>query len=371
MSDKKKVLTVFYSWQTDLPNNTNRGFIMKALDDAGKQLQIETKGNISVTVGKSERPANDASGSLKLIVDQATAGVPGAPHIAQTILEKIAAADVFVADISTVNPGVRKFRKAPNPNVLFELGYAVAQLGWERIILVQNGAFTKDADIPFDIRGHRFTSYVRPEGKSDEERKKERIALASKLRKAILEIAEADSPRPFELQGMSEEMIRRARDRETLTGLFSRINLPILDEHIARVPDYLIWEVGALWDEFAGFYNRSAFHLYDESLNKLVRKFVESWRASMPGDENDYYRPMPNPFMQRFISQYEASRLRALDESRNAYERLRKGRNEFASALKSLLDYVRLSYPEIDIEVLGRAIGKSIRAEMSRIRTEE
>ena len=64
MSDKKKVLTVFYSWQTDLPNNTNRGFIMKALDDAGKQLQIETKGNISVTVGKSERPANDASGSL-------------------------------------------------------------------------------------------------------------------------------------------------------------------------------------------------------------------------------------------------------------------------------------------------------------------
>jgi len=366
MSDKSKALRVFYSWQTDLPNSTNRGFIMNALRDAGKQLEADTKGKISVTVGESERPSSDASGPLKIIVDQATAGVPGAPHIAQTILAKIAASDVFVADISTINSGTRKFGKTPNPNVLFELGYAVAQLGWRRIVLVQNGAFTKTVDIPFDIQGYKFTSYELPEGAGETKKETKKI-LVSTLKAAILEIAEANSPRPSELQGMSEDMVRRARDREMLTGLFSRVNLPILEEHIARAPEHLIWEIGMLRDEFDEFYNRTAFHLYDESLRKLVQDFAERWRASMPGDKNDYYRTMPNPFMQRFVGDYEAHQHRIWDQANIARNQLRKGGDDLAVALRNLLNYVRTRYPEIDVETLGRNVGKSIREQKRKL----
>jgi hypothetical protein len=98
---------IFYSWQSDLPNATNRGFILRALGDAsaaiGKDLSVD------------ERPE----------VDRDTQGVPGAPDIAQTIFEKIDTAQAFVADVSIVTTA-EESRPSPNPNVLIELGYAVS-----------------------------------------------------------------------------------------------------------------------------------------------------------------------------------------------------------------------------------------------------
>jgi predicted nucleotide-binding protein with TIR-like domain len=359
MSNDHKKLTVFYSWQTDLPNNTNRGVILQALEAAGKQLQDDTKGRTSVEVGESVRPSENGSNSLKVTVDQATAGVPGSPHIAQTILEKIASADIFVADISTINSGTRNYRKTPNPNVLFELGYAVAHLGWERIILIQNSAVTRETDIPFDIRGHRFIPYSLPKKDSDET-KKQKASLTSRLRSALLEISEANTPRPFERRGMSEQEIRRTRDRQTLASLFSHINIPILEKHLQDAPLYFHWIVARLRDEFDSIYDRATFHLYDESLKERIRKFAESWAASMPGEGTDYYRAMPSPYIQRFVSNEEAIRVGVLNESIAAYKQLQKGRDNFATELKSLLDYVRANYPEIDVEALGQDVGKSI-----------
>jgi hypothetical protein len=43
--------------------------------------------------------------------------------------------------------------------VLFELGYASAILGWERIIMVQNTAYGEIEDLPFDLRGRRVLQY--------------------------------------------------------------------------------------------------------------------------------------------------------------------------------------------------------------------
>jgi hypothetical protein len=95
------------------------------------------------------------------VVDEATRDRPGSPNVSLTIQEKIRVADLFVCDITTINPGAPdNQRRVPNPNVMFELGYAVAQLGWERIVLVFNrahGAFPDD--VPFDIKGHRVSDY--------------------------------------------------------------------------------------------------------------------------------------------------------------------------------------------------------------------
>jgi len=80
--------TIFYSWQSDLPNNTNRGFIQDALEKAVKELKKD----------ETIEPAVRAD----LIIDHDTAGVPGSPDISATILAKIDAADVFVADLSII-----------------------------------------------------------------------------------------------------------------------------------------------------------------------------------------------------------------------------------------------------------------------------
>lgn len=131
---------IFYSWQSDLPNATNRGFILTALEGACEEIAKD--------LAVDERPE----------VDRDTQGVPGAPDIASTIFKKIDSADAFVADISIV-VGTAGERPCPNPNVLIELGYAIKALGWERIILVMNTAYGGPELLPFDLRTKRVTPY--------------------------------------------------------------------------------------------------------------------------------------------------------------------------------------------------------------------
>lgn len=104
-------MRIFYSWQSDLPPNLNRNFILSALERACKNL------------------AQDDSIQSAPRVDRDTQGVPGAPDIVATILRKIDEADMFVADVSFVGQGLIEPDKMANPNVLVELGYALKALG--------------------------------------------------------------------------------------------------------------------------------------------------------------------------------------------------------------------------------------------------
>src|SRR5438309_1310313 len=72
--------TVFYSWQSDLPNNTNRTFIQTALEHAAQAIR------------------SDESVDVEPVIDRDTDGVPGSPDISSTILAKIDRAAVFVCD---------------------------------------------------------------------------------------------------------------------------------------------------------------------------------------------------------------------------------------------------------------------------------
>ena len=92
--------TIFYSWQSDLSNATNHGFIQTALERAARSIR------------------DDTSIHVEPVVDRDTAGVPGSPDIATTILQKIDDCDVFVCDVSIINSGQDQ-RPTPNPNVLF------------------------------------------------------------------------------------------------------------------------------------------------------------------------------------------------------------------------------------------------------------
>lgn len=131
---------VFYSWQSDLPNPTNRGFIQAALEKAAANI------------------SSDDTVAVEPVVDRDTQGVPGSPDIAATIFAKIIASDVFVADVSIVSePGAK--RPTPNPNVLIELGYALKALGHEKVVLVFNKSFGRIEDLPFDLRVRRVLQY--------------------------------------------------------------------------------------------------------------------------------------------------------------------------------------------------------------------
>jgi hypothetical protein len=167
---------VFYSWQSDLPNACNRGFIQEALEGAAAAIKA------------------DDTIAIEPVVDRDTQGVPGAPDIASTIFSKITAADVFVADVSIVGRGEK--RATPNPNVLIELGYAFKALGHERVILVFNRAFGKIEELPFDLRMRRVLSYEMPnEGKQrGPERKNLEKQLDVAIRTALMHGSNGEQP---------------------------------------------------------------------------------------------------------------------------------------------------------------------------------
>lgn len=178
---------IFYSWQSWLPNASNRGFIHAALEDACDECAAH--------VSDAQRPE----------VDRDTLGVPGAPDIVGTIFAKIDTCDAFVADVSIAVVG-SEGRGSPNPNVLVELGYAIKTLGWERIILVSNTSFGPIEALPFDLRTKRVTAYSvdpTPGAKAPEEKRLTAV-LAVALRTILDRPTPAPDSKPSEKSGKVE-----------------------------------------------------------------------------------------------------------------------------------------------------------------------
>lgn len=165
----KRKITAFYAWQSDRPQNINRNFIRKALDDAAARITADTSLNV------------------EMAIDADTEGVVGTPHVTETILKKIEAADIFVPDLTFVAQ-TDEGKLIPNPNVMAEYGYALRALTFEAMMPVMNVHFGGPKELPFDLGHVRFpTQYdVRP-AVPDGERRAARDKLSSNF-EAILRL---------------------------------------------------------------------------------------------------------------------------------------------------------------------------------------
>lgn len=156
--------TVFYSWQSDSKSKFNRSFIENNLNKAIKNL-------------------ND-NADIHLTLDKDTLNEAGSPDIVNTILRKIDEAMVFVADISAICK-TDKNKFLSNPNVMFELGYALSTLSDERIILVCNTAICDSKSLPFDLGLKRMICYEYSKNTSDDDKKVVTKDFVNKLIDAI------------------------------------------------------------------------------------------------------------------------------------------------------------------------------------------
>lgn len=129
-------MTLFYSWENNIPKQKN--IIEKNIKNALKRLKKED--------------------ILDMDFDRDTKNKAGAVNIADTILKKISNCSIFIADVSFVKNNWFA-KNIVNQNVLFELGYAVKKLGYEKIILIFNTERGKIEDLPFDIRQLRILSF--------------------------------------------------------------------------------------------------------------------------------------------------------------------------------------------------------------------
>jgi len=163
-------MRIFYSWQSDSDSLTNKNFIEECLKEVFSEVNL--------TTDFSDR----SEGEIE--VDKDTFNVSGFPEMIPTIMGKINEADGFVADLTFVAHVGRKM--IPNPNVMFELGYAIYCLGSARVIPVMNTYYGNPDDLPFDIRHRRWPTqyYLAPNAQSvDREQAKE--SLKKDLTEAI------------------------------------------------------------------------------------------------------------------------------------------------------------------------------------------
>ena len=134
--------TLFFSWQSDKPEA--RKIIKEKLRDVKSELE---------------------KADVCLIIDQDTRDRVGTKQIDQTVLNKIDACDIFIADITPVTSLEPKkegghVKLLPNANVMYEYGYAKGIGKMNRCILLTNLATGENKeDLPFVhfIRHKRMT----------------------------------------------------------------------------------------------------------------------------------------------------------------------------------------------------------------------
>jgi hypothetical protein len=251
-------ITIFYSWQSDLPSKDNKNFIASCLEKAAKNLRRKIGSDLSI----------------ELSIDRDTIGKPGSPDISKTIFDKITNCNIFVCDVtpinnSKINPQFNG-RLTPNPNVLTELGFSIGMLGWNRIICVNNLKYGKNEDLPFDIRGHRISTY-------NSETPKAKEALVQTLTVALNLII--DKYDEIEKEHNWYPVKQHNYD------IFTKINSIMSEEYLIESMDTAVNSLFTTklfyrrCSQLSDFYNLASNAFLDDELDLLCREYIEALQA--------------------------------------------------------------------------------------------
>lgn len=315
---------IFYSWQSDLPKDSNLNGIRQSLRNAANEIEN-----------------NDDE--IRIDLDEATRNTSGSPNIPLTIFDKIDSCDVFICDVTTINSGNSDNRKMPNPNVLIELGYAISALGWGRIIMVFNtnyGSFPND--LPFDVDRHRATVF----SIKDKTDKVGKSQLSSVLKNAIEAIIKAAPLKPNELKNLSPTEIKRKKDVENLKQLLNYVHVPTVDLFLEDVPSTVIDEIFYYQEGFREFLESNSFHIYDKKLLKILIDLNNNWKIILSYGKHYDSERIGNNY--KFYIPYHDKPGHA--EAFSDYNYLLKVRLELEKNFKNLFKLIRLEYLEIDLD---------------------
>ena len=194
-------MKIFWAWQSDTPGNIGRFFVRDVLKSAIQMIKSHAE-----VIEPTEREALEA-----MELDHDRKGVPGSPDLASTIMGKIEAAAVFVADVTSVgtvffSPNSGKDeqpKKLINPNVAIEIGYSLRTRTDRSLLMVMNTHYGNRTDLPFDVahKGGPIMFNLAPNADKEAiaaaaERMKRQLAEAIKLCIAD-EVKEKKAQEPF------------------------------------------------------------------------------------------------------------------------------------------------------------------------------
>jgi hypothetical protein len=319
MSEARRKVRIFFSWQSDLPQAATTRAIRTALRAAAGELEAEQPVDFSI--------------------EEATSNTPGSPYIPWALAEKIRQADIFVSDITTV-ARIDNGKSMPNANVTFELGVAAAHIGWSRIIMFFNEALAPLEHLPFDFDRHRISVYAMAEGKE----KENAGALRRLARDALASIVRDDPKRPRELEGIEPGKVRRDRDIENIKWFMRQLSTAALDQHIEESPGYVRFRTAVMLDGIHEIMAKSAFSIYDSDVLAEMTGLRDSLRTTLA--YGHLYHDTANMNLQAF----GRGDFMETDEEREAWKVINAARGDLAKHFQALLALIRERYLEVDID---------------------
>jgi hypothetical protein len=307
-------LTVFNSWQSDSPYNSKS--IRTALRDASNKLETQIAG-------------------LHIKIDEATSNQVGALHIPNAILQNIANADVFVVDLTTVGETFEKRKKLQNPNVLIELGYAISQLGWNRIVLLFNKEFGEFKDLPFDIEKRSCVGFkiASPDDRNSIGLLRESLIVR------IKHIIEVNPDKPSLVTTILDK--DRANDLKTINKLLAWMPTAdmdyLLDEGTDRVKKPLVEKA----EQLNQFTESLSFNVTDKMLRQRILKLADAWDLFLDRIPKLYvYKLDQNEFISNALMN---------GKRKTGHQKTQYLIEDIDKAYVSLLKYIRKNYPEVEI----------------------
>ncbi|MBC2581391.1 hypothetical protein [Clostridium sp. DJ247] len=307
-------MNIFYSWQSDLDNKSNRNFIQKALYKAVSDMEIdENVGFINI-----DRDTKDTSGAV---------------NIRDTILHKILQSQILVYDVSIINND-KEHKKCINSNVAFELGFGVCASGWEKIILVFNSNYGDIEDVPFDIRGHRVVQYSFNGDASL--RASSMKELTRDLKGAIETIINSKNFKVDTGMKLSNEEIKIKNDYEKLNIFLSNIHIPTFDNSFKLINEsnVIMHDIFHYFDGIKAFITSVDFYFYDEELKINILEFYKYLNSILSYDN--------------YFTGDNGKVFKLNTDSQKVESNFRRDAGLSMKGMKNLLDYIKSTYPNID-----------------------
>lgn len=326
--DANKKETIFFTWQSDLHSNTNKHLLRDCLKAAIKLLKKDII-------------------DMHMRLDSDTLHATGSPDIVATIFDKIKCSSAMVADISLVNQGSIA-RLTSNPNVLIELGYAAAVLGWESIMTFFNEHYGRIEDLPFDLRGRRHHKFnLSPTATKDEiNRVSARITqeMIAQIKNILIR---EKLPTPEVKKSKSSQHIRYESDVKTIKWFLSRVSTRDIESYVSNFINREILDLDLLDDFYElELVNSPRFHFYDSKLKDKFKN-LKNWLGKTLDHGVDF-----TFYNESLYKLYRSDHNQTVADQ--TFLLIKKEMIALQSALTSLLKYIHENYEDVDTRYLNK-----------------
>jgi hypothetical protein len=104
--------------------------------------------------------------------------------------------------------------------------------------------------------------------------------------------------------------------------------------------------------------------VHDRRLRKLLRDFAAAWERAMPQDGKYFFEDTSLAGIERFQSTGAQYRLGTSKMAPTVFKELQLAVGVLSVSARKLLDYVRSTFPELDLDALGRPMGEELLSTM-------